>query len=1265
MKSTEYKATDDAAVQANNTLDEEEEEDEVEGFNFQRLRELYPDQVPSLVKLKTALLESTNEMAPLKVWQFQDLSQQAAQRILDAPHEDQLRTLVHIAQNFPVQARSLVSVKVSAEFRKELKHNQDQFINSLSLGVSEAALYMNGLYFDVDLIDVGKLLDTVRHELRVMQGLFSIGITDESLQKLLSLDLSPSSKTEYGLDIRDSAVQWINDIEKDGKYTRWSFSLMDLLRPTFPGMLRNIRRNLYSLVIICNPAHSASIPLLKLVESFYVHSAPLRIGLVFNVHPDTGVTGLQDGGVALLNAFNYVQEAKRPHEALAFITEVYAKVKPNQDVSPEDVINTFSKQFSSVNIDEVFGVDTDYNTGRQLVREFIARTGLVRQTPQVLMNGIPLPETSLTAEDFEESILTEIIRQTPKFQKAVYKGELTDNMDVGEYVMTRPNIMPRLNERVLNKDSSSFVDLTLAESDQMLRLVQYRTSEKTSVKPGGTSSTPAASSSSICLITHWIVVDLSSEDSLAHIQSAVDYLRTEPGSRVGFLVNPGDPSTEAQHLAFLAALEAGFDISTSLTLGLEAKPPATIEQLKNTDWSAIGSLYTAHVNYVRSVVRFGPGQVGLITNGRVIGPLQPGEAFTAADFSLLDRLTLSLYTEKIYESLKGSEPKESLGNDMLLKTISILIIRPNTRVRFSLPALETKYSAIKLEPRNSSEPVFDLQVIVDPVSRAAQKIGPILKVLQSVLNTRITIFMNCVEKNSDMPLKSFYRFVLEPEPSFTADGASLSGPVAKFLNMPSEPLLTQNLHVPDNWLVESIATPYDLDNIKLENVDSNVHSEYELEYLLLEGHCFESPTGNPPRGLQMTLGTSQEPVQVDTIVMANLGYFQMKANPGAWVLRLRQGRSDEIYDITHHAGSDTPVNSTDIKILISSFKSHILDVKVTKKPDKVHMDLLSEDGAENAGLWNSITSTFGGKDETTGESGEDRINIFSVASGHLYERFLRIMMLSVLKHTKTPVKFWFLKNYLSPTFKDFLPRMAKAYKFEYELVQYKWPRWLTQQTEKQRIIWGYKILFLDVLFPLDVKKIIFVDADQVVRADMKELVDYDLGSAPYGYVPFCDSRREMDGFRFWNQGYWRNHLQGRKYHISALYVVDLKRFRKIAAGDRLRGQYQALSQDPNSLSNLDQDLPNNMIHQVPIKSLPQEWLWCETWCDESSKTKAKTIDLCNNPLTKEAKLSAAVRIVQEWKQYDSEIKRLQLSLGEGLESEESGPEQQTIQHTEL
>jgi hypothetical protein len=46
---------------------------------------------------------------------------------------------------------------------------------------------------------------------------------------------------------------------------------------------------------------------------------------------------------------------------------------------------------------------------------------------------------------------------------------------------------------------------------------------------------------------------------------------------------------------------------------------------------------------------------------------------------------------------------------------------------------------------------------------------------------------------------------------------------------------------------------------------------------------------------------------------------------------------------------------------------------------------------------------------------------------------------------------------------------------------------------------------------------------------------------------------------------------------------------------------------------------------VPIHSLPQEWLWCETWCDDESKPKAKTIDLCNNPETKTPKLVRARR----------------------------------------
>jgi UDP-glucose:glycoprotein glucosyltransferase len=117
---------------------------------------------------------------------------------------------------------------------------------------------------------------------------------------------------------------------------------------------------------------------------------------------------------------------------------------------------------------------------------------------------------------------------------------------------------------------------------------------------------------------------------------------------------------------------------------------------------------------------------------------------------------------------------------------------------------------------------------------------------------------------------------------------------------------------------------------------------------------------------------------------------------------------------------------------------------------------------------------------------------------------------------------------------EFVPQFAEEYGFQYELVTYKWPTWLRPQREKQRIIWAYKILFLDVLFPMNLDKVIFVDADQIVRTDLKELIDLDLDGAPYGYTPMGDDNEEMEGFRFWKTGYWEQFLRGRPYHIRWL-----------------------------------------------------------------------------------------------------------------------------------
>lgn len=44
----------------------------------------------------------------------------------------------------------------------------------------------------------------------------------------------------------------------------------------------------------------------------------------------------------------------------------------------------------------------------------------------------------------------------------------------------------------------------------------------------------------------------------------------------------------------------------------------------------------------------------------------------------------------------------------------------------------------------------------------------------------------------------------------------------------------------------------------------------------------------------------------------------------------------------------------------------------------------------------------------------------------------------------------------------------------------------------------------------------------------------------------------MDEFRFWKGGFWKSHLGGKPYHISALYLIDLQKFRRLAAGDQYR-----------------------------------------------------------------------------------------------------------------
>jgi UDP-glucose:glycoprotein glucosyltransferase len=212
---------------------------------------------------------------------------------------------------------------VSDDFKQEMKHNIAVLGRNLNLQPPDAALFVNGLFYDADTLDMATLLETLRSESRVLDGLHKIGMQGQTVNPLLALELSASAK-EFAIDIRDSSILWINDLETDVQYKRWPSSLMDLLRPTFPGMMRNLRKNLYNLVLIVDPIKPAAREVIKLAESFVVHLAPLRLGFVLDTRPVSTLknTGAAKDYRAINCAFNYVHQKEDATKALGFLTDV-------------------------------------------------------------------------------------------------------------------------------------------------------------------------------------------------------------------------------------------------------------------------------------------------------------------------------------------------------------------------------------------------------------------------------------------------------------------------------------------------------------------------------------------------------------------------------------------------------------------------------------------------------------------------------------------------------------------------------------------------------------------------------------------------------------------------------------------------------------------------------------------------------------------------------------------------------------------------------
>jgi UDP-glucose:glycoprotein glucosyltransferase len=1012
----------------------------------------------------------------------------------------------------------------------------------------------------------------------------------------------------------------------------------------------------------------------------------------------------------VIRLYRYIRRKYENRAALRFLASLYMK-RPILDQSTQSrkdltlgsalkIFQDFLKSMdgtSAAKSEEIFKEEQQhkrYNSAIDNARRYVKDKGF-RKFPVMLLNGM-----SFVGNTIDRSLMSGLHMEQQRLQRLVHEDKIDDSTSIHDYVLDEagaferyhpdtiteePHVVPIVSSPQLPASDANVGSLSTKQlSTLMLNKLSYLRGKNSSAD----GTTP---------VTMWVVADLASEAGVRFASEAMTFIKTAPSQlRLAFIFNHNSTSPPgylpkvrvASKLAALSTsavhdfLHVVFDVSKrNLTVSPSALNHLANKFLSSTeaklvetaaqDVQASDDLFQLHRSFCDSVLKVAPPQNALVTNGRVVF-LEEQFPLSALDLNLLYQTELKSRAKDIYNAVHPhissihkafknaasgkSRSASDIESDIIMQASSTLLApveeKQDAAMRSAyMPPIFDKAASLfqELTVRHENpDAQFEIVAALNPLDKDAQRLAPVLAFLQDLFPVSVKLILYPPTQIGELPYTTFYRYVLPSVSKGTSGILENKSPRAFFEKLPQKQLLTMHLDTPEAWLMEPLASGQDLDNIKLSAIShTSIFAKFRIAKLYVQGNCDEKRSSQPPRGLQLELRAAEESVS-DTLVMANLGYFQLKATPGAFQLHIVSGRSSDLYEMQGGKGLKQGENGA-FSMNVDSFTGRHVTLTAKKKPGKEDQELLEVPEGTQLDLWGQIQSRLWGgsqKKVSTKKTDDETINIFSLASGHLYERFMRIMILSVVKNTKSKVKFWMLKNFLSSKFTDLLPKMARQYNFDFELVTYQWPKWLHAQTEKQRIIWGYKILFLDVLFPLDVKKVIYIDADQVVKADIKELWDMPLDGAPLAMVPMGDSRKETEGFRFWKQGFWKSHLAGKPYHISALFVADLQMFRAVAAGDQLRIVYEQLSKDKNSLANLDQDLPNYTQHQIPIFSLPKNWLYCATWCSDADLKTAKTVDLCNNPLTKTPKLEMAKKIVPEWVALDEEVGKLEEELDE-------------------
>ena len=162
-----------------------------------------------------------------------------------------------------------------------------------------------------------------------------------------------------------------------------------------------------------------------------------------------------------------------------------------------------------------------------------------------------------------------------------------------------------------------------------------------------------------------------------------------------------------------------------------------------------------------------------------------------------------------------------------------------------------------------------------------------------------------------------------------------------------------------------------------------------------------------------------------------------------------------------------------------------------------------------------------------------------------------------------------------------------------EVINAEWASWMRPTNIIKNQLNYAKYMLVDLLLPLSVDKLVFVDLNDknnkdwlkiVEQGDKEMIMDSDKDDFVLGLIP----HEETDDSYWKTEEYFKEFMKTHNledYYQTKNYIMSLKNYRLHNTGDILRVHYQRLTTDVNSLKQFDEALINNVQPQLSITKL--------------------------------------------------------------------------------